>query len=102
MHQIRPMCRALGVSPGGYYARLKQPPSARAQADGELSARIAAIHRRSQATHGVPRVHAWLKAQGHHVGHKRVARLMRAAGLYGVSRRNWRITTVRDQRRGRA
>jgi hypothetical protein len=49
MHPIATMCRVLGVSPGGYYARLKRPPSARAQADGELSARIAAIHRRSQA-----------------------------------------------------
>jgi putative transposase len=80
MHPIATMCRVLGVSPGGYYARLKRPPSARAQADGELSARIAAIHRRSQATYGVPRVHAELKAQGRHVGHKRVARLMSTAG----------------------
>ena len=97
MHPIATMCRALGVSPGGYYARLKRPPSARAQADGELSARIAAIHRRSQATYGVPRVHAELKAQGLHVGHKRVARLMSTAGLYGASRRRWVTTTVRDR-----
>jgi transposase InsO family protein len=80
MHPITTMCRVLGVSPGGYYARLKRPPSARAQADGELSARIAAIHRRSHATYGVPRVHAELRAQGRHVGHKRVARLMSTAG----------------------
>ena len=97
MHPIATMCRVLGVSPGGYYARLKRPPSARAQADGELSARIAAIHRRSQATYGVPRVHAELKAQGLHVGHKRVARLMSTAGLYGASRRRWVTTTVRDR-----
>ena len=97
MHPIATMCRVLGVSPGGYYARLKRPPSARAQADGELSTRIAAIHRRSQATYGVPRVHAELKAQGRHVGHKRVARLMSTAGLYGASRRRWVTTTVRDR-----
>ena len=97
MHPIATMCRVLGVSPGGYYARLKRPPSARAQADGELSARIAAIYRRSQATYGVPRVHAELKAQGRHVGHKRVARLMSTAGLYGASRRRWVTTTVRDR-----
>ena len=49
------MCRVLGVSPGGYYARLKRPPSARAQADAALSARIVEIHRRSRQTYGVPR-----------------------------------------------
>ena len=43
------MCRVLGVSPGGYYAWLKRPLSARARADAELSARIAEIHRRSRA-----------------------------------------------------
>ena len=63
----------------------------------ELSARIAAIHRRSRATYGAPRIHAELKEQGIRVGRKRVARLMRAAGLRGVSRRKWMITTVRDR-----
>jgi putative transposase len=96
MHGIATMCRVLGVSPGGYYARQKRPPSARAQADEELSTRIAAIHRRSRQTYGVPRIYAELKAQGLRVGRKRVARLMNTAGLYGVSRRRWVTTTVRD------
>jgi transposase InsO family protein len=90
MHGIATMCRVLGVSPGGYYARQKRPPSARAQTDVELSARIAAIHRRSRQTYGVPRIYAELQAQGLRVGRKRVARLMNTAGLYGVSRRNER------------
>jgi putative transposase len=96
MHPIATVCRVLGVSPGGYYARLKRPPSARSRADSELSARIAEIHRRSRETYGAPRVHAELKAQGVRVGRKRVARLMRAAYLRGVSRRGWTVTTVRD------
>jgi putative transposase len=96
MHGIATMCRVLGVSPGGYYARQKRPPSARAQADAELSTRIAAIHHRSRATYGAPRIHVELKAQGLRVGRKRVARLMNTAGLYGVSRRRWVTTTVRD------
>jgi putative transposase len=62
-----------------------------------LSARIAEIHRRSRATYGAPRIHAELKEQGLRVGCKRVARLMHAAQLKGVSRRNWIITTVRDR-----
>ena len=97
MHPIATMCRVLGVSPGGYYVRLKRPPSARARGDAELSARIAEIHRRSRATYGAPRIHAELKELGIKVGCKRVARLMRAAGLKGASRRNWITTTVRNR-----
>lgn len=96
MHGIATMCRVLGVSPGGYYARLKRPPSARARADAALSVRIAEIHRGSRQTYGVPRIYAELKAQGLRIGRKRVARLMNTAGLYGVSRRRWVTTTVRD------
>jgi putative transposase len=90
------MCRVLGVSASGYYARQKRPPSARARADGELSAQIAAIHQCSRATYGAPRIHEELLAAGIHVGGKRVARLMKATGLSGVSRRRWVTTTVRD------
>ena len=97
MHAIATMCRVLGVSASGYYARLTRPPAARARADAELSARIAAIHQRSRATYGAPRIHAELAAEGLHVGCKRVARLMKAACLYGVSRRQWVTTTVRDR-----
>jgi putative transposase len=97
MHAIVTMCRVLGVSASGYYARLTRPPAARARADAALSARIAAIHQRSRATYGAPRIHAELAAEGIHVGCKRVARLMANAGLYGVSRRPWVTTTVRDR-----
>jgi len=97
MHRVSTMCRVLGVSSGGSYAHLKRPRSVRTTADAELTARIAEIHRRSRQTYGAPRIHAELKEQGIRVGCKRVARLMRAAGLKGVSRRNWIITTVRDR-----
>jgi putative transposase len=56
-----------------------------------------AIHEHSRGTYGVPRIHAELAAAGVQVGRKRVARLMRAAGLAGVSRRKWITTTVRDR-----
>jgi putative transposase len=95
-HRVAAMTRVLGVSPSGYYAWRKRPLSARACADVELSAQIEAIHRASRGTYGVPRVHAELAALGVHVGRKRVARLMRALGVQGVSRRRWPRTTVRD------
>lgn len=87
MHSVRTMCRLLGVSASGFYAWCKRPVSQRAQDDAELTKRICAIHERSRATYGVPRVHAELAADGIFVGKKRVARLMRLAKLEGVSRR---------------
>ena len=86
----------LGVSASGYYARPKRPRSARARTDAALRARVAEIHRRSRATYGAPRIQAELREEGLRVGGKRVARLMRAAGLRGVSRRQWITTTVRE------
>ena len=97
MYGIATMCRVLAVSASGYYAWLKRPLSARARADAELIARITAIHQYSRETYGAPRIHEELSAAGIHVGCKRVARLMRAAGLRGVSRRRWVSTTVRDR-----
>jgi putative transposase len=96
-HPIATLCRVLGVSPSGYYAWRDRAPSARATVDGALVSKIRAIHRESRATYGVPRVHAELAAQGVAVGRKRVARLMRAAGLHGVSRRKPFSTTRRDE-----
>jgi putative transposase len=94
--KVATMCRVLGVSTSGFYAWLERAPSARAQADGRLCEQIHDIHRRSRQTYGMPRVHAELAEQGVRVGGKRVARLMKAAGLQGVSRRKWVTTTVRD------
>ena len=51
----------------------------------------------STEAYGERRVHAELAALGVHVGRKRVARLMRALGLAGVSRRKGTITTRRDR-----
>jgi putative transposase len=92
------MCRLLEVSPSGYFAWSQRAPSSRAQRDAILSEKIQAIHKESRGTYGAPRIHAELVGQKERVGRKRVARLMRAAGLAGVSRRAWPRTTVRDER----
>jgi putative transposase len=95
-HRIATVCRVLGVSPSGYYAWQSRPRSARAQADAALTGLITTIHTGSRGTYGAPRVHAELTARGTRVGRKRVARLMQAAGLAGVSRRAFVTTTRRD------
>jgi putative transposase len=95
-YPIATMCRVLEVSTSGYYAWLKRPPSRRAQEDEALTQQIKAIHERSKGTYGAPRIHAQLAQEGVHVGCKRVARLMRAANLQGVSRRKRYGTTQRQ------
>ena len=95
---ITAMARVLGVSTAGYYAWLKRVPSARAKDDAKLLQRIRTVHATSRATYGVPRVHAELRAGGRRHGRKRIARLMREAGLAGVSRRRGSVqTTCRDR-----
>lgn len=96
-HAVTRMSRALGVSPSGYYAWRERPPSARAQADQRFLDQIRTIHARSRQTYGAPRIHADLRETGVRCGRKRVARLMRQAGLAGASRRRAGRTTVQDR-----
>ena len=96
------MCELLGVSLSGYYAWLRRPPSARERADRALRDQIVDIHSRSRGTYGVPRIHAELAAEGVAVGRKRVARLMRQAGIQGVHRRRKVATTRQNPERAAA
>jgi len=81
------MCRVLGVSESGYYAWRKRPLSSRARRDLELTVVIRAAHARSDGSYGAPRLLGDLRDAGHFVGQKRIARLLRAEGLHGVSKR---------------
>ena len=56
---------------------------------------VRTVHQSSRGTYGAPRIHAELHERGVVVSRKRVARLMRAAGITGVSRRRWIVTTKR-------
>jgi putative transposase len=90
-------CRLLGVSTSGYYEWLGRPESPRALRDKELTKMIRVIHEQSRGTYGWPRIHAELTlGLGEQVNHKRVARLMRAAGIQGLYRRRRRGCTVRN------
>ena len=92
------LCRMLGVSKSGYYAWRSRPPSERRRQDALLTEKIRQIHSRSRETYGYPRVHAELRSLGIGCGRRRVARLMRAAGLQGCTRGSKRRTTRRDPR----
>jgi len=92
---IRMMCRALRVSPSGYYAWRVRPESTRARYDRELTRVIRRLHAESDGTYGSPRLHVELVAEGHRCGRAKVARLMHTAGLKGCPKRRFRVTTQR-------
>ncbi len=94
-YPITTMCRVLEVSTSGYYAWCKRPLSRRAREDDRLRAQIESIHDESRGTYGTPRVHAELADNGVRISRRRVARLMKQAGLEGVSRRRRHRTTRR-------
>ena len=94
-HKVSTMCRVLKVSKSGYYGWRHRPPSARAKADATLAERIERVHRDSRETYGAPRVHAELRSLGVRCGRKRVARLMRKAGLVGCGGRRRKVRTTR-------
>jgi putative transposase len=97
------MCRLLKISRSGFYAWLDRPLCERQRFDLMLTGRIAAIHRRSRGAYGSPNIHAELADDhGIHVGRKRVARLMRAAGLKGATLRRYVVTTQPDSQADRA
>ncbi len=99
-HPVALSCRVLGVSRSGYYAWHTRPPCARSVADAALTEQIRQIHGASHGIYGSPRVHAELRDSDGPFrvacSRKRVARLMRRAGLQGCHRRRRRRTTVAD------
>ncbi|MEU2134569.1 IS3 family transposase [Streptomyces sp. NPDC018352] len=86
---VEPVLRELSVPSSTYYRwrRAEREPCERVRRDAELTEQIKEIHADSGGIYGSPRVHAVLKREGVHVGRKRVERLMREAGLAGISPR---------------
>lgn len=78
---MRRLCQVYGVTAAGYYAWRKRPLSRHAEQDQKLLRRIQQIFQAHSGRYGSPRIHDELVKAGIHVGRRRVARLMRAAGL---------------------
>ena len=97
-HGVKRLCQVIGIARSSYYHWKATAPdrAARAVDDARLAARIRVIHRESAGTYGVPRVTAELHHTGHHVNHKRVARVMRGIGLAGLRLRRRHRTTLAD------
>ena len=93
---LKRACELLEVSRAAYYAHRANTVSARQRADTQLTERIRQVHQGSKGRYGAPRIHAELRRRGHRHARKRVARLMRAAGLCGRRPRGWKRTTIPD------
>jgi transposase InsO family protein len=94
-------CALLKVSRAAFYQHLAGP-SRRERADAELTEQIRAVHEESKGRYGSPRVHAELRRRGHRHSRKRVARLMRHAGIWGKTPKRWKKTTIPDPAAARA
>jgi len=90
---VRLMCQALEVSPAGYYAWLRRPPSFQEQRREALLVLIRGIHAEVKQRYGSPRVHALLAAREEPCSVNTVAKLMRDNGIRAKSARKFRSTT---------
>jgi transposase InsO family protein len=99
-HHVKRACELFKVSRSAYYQQKTGATSQRRRVDVQLTEHITAVHAVSKGTYGAPRVHADLADTGMRHGRKRIARLMRAAGLAGKSPRRWRATTIADPNAG--
>ncbi|MDP9315516.1 MAG: IS3 family transposase, partial [Chloroflexota bacterium] len=92
-YPVAVLCRVVGVARSGYYAWRTRPISRHRHADGQLEVQIRQVHAASRRTYGSPRIHAELREQGVCCSEKRVARLLRRAGIRACRPRRSRTTT---------
>lgn len=91
---LRLMCKALSVSPSGYYAWVKRPASPRQQRRAELLEEILQAHQDSRGTYGSPRVYRELLDKQIDVCVNTVAKLMQEAGMAARKLRRFKVQTT--------
>ena len=90
---IERMSKVLDVSRSGYYKFIHAALSARSKENDALLEKIKAIYKESRGTYGSPRIHAELRWQGATYSRKRVARLMKKAGIEAKMKKRFKRTT---------
>jgi len=91
--EVGKMWGALKISRSGYYRWRKNPKSRREKENDRLTEVIRGIHKSSRFSYGSSREHVELREKGYHIGHNRVARLMRVNKIRVKTKRRYKITT---------
>ena len=84
---VQALCRNLGVTPAGYYARRGRPASARGRTAAALACEATVAFAEAKGRYGSPRLHRALLARGVACCVNSVAKAMRALGLAACRRR---------------
>lgn len=93
---VEPICATLQVAPSTYYAAKSRVPSARALRDAMLIPILVAIWVANYRVYGAHKLWKAARRAGHEIGRDQVARLMKVAGIEGVSRRRRKVRTTRS------
>ena len=97
---VEPICATLGgtergfLTSRGYRAAKTRPASARTLRDDLLIGELTRMHAENYSVYGVRKMHAAMRRAGWDVGRDQVARLMRKAGIRGVTRGRRTVTTT--------
>jgi len=91
---VEPICQALQVAPSTYYSVKTRPPSRRSVTDAGTTALIERVHAENYSVYGARKVHAELRRRGHRIARCTVERLIRVAGLRGITRAKGPRTTI--------
>jgi len=94
---VEPICATLQVAPSTYYEFKSRLPSARAMRDAAMMPILLALFQANYSVYGVRKLWISAKRDGHDIGRDQTARLMKALGIQGVSRRRTVRTTIRDE-----
>ena len=99
---VEPICRVLSeagakIAPSTYYAAKSRPLSARAISDAVWMPILMALWVANRKLYGAYKLWKAARRAGHDIGRDQVARLMRAMGIEGISRRRRKVfTTIAD------
>jgi transposase InsO family protein len=83
-HSVRQLCATFEVQRSGYLRWSKAPASDRERTDALLTVQVEAVHKKHKGRYGAPRIQDELADQGQRHGVKRIARLMKSAGIQGL------------------
>jgi putative transposase len=91
---VEPICDTLQVAPSTYYTAKKRVPSVRLLRDQVMIPILVALWTANRKVYGAHKLWKAARRAGHVIGRDQTARLMKKAGIEGVSRQR-RVRTTR-------